>query len=239
LLSYATADVLGIERQSVDPIAAAIELIHCYSLVHDDLPAMDDDDLRRGKPTVHRAFDEATAILCGDALQALAFEKLANETQQAAIVGYLASACSSAGMAGGQALDLMYEATRPEQADIEHMFRLKTGALLDAAVLMPALLAGSSKNDCLALREFAESVGLAFQIIDDLLDVEGTSEQIGKPAGSDQAMDKASWPLLYGIDAAHQRSEALIQQAAESLQRLEGNTEPLRWMAQRILRRNF
>lgn len=240
LLCYATAEWLEIEPAQVDAIAAAVELIHCYSLVHDDLPAMDDDDLRRGQPTVHKAFDEATAILCGDALQSLAFAGLTENTANAGLIVYLSRASGSQGMAGGQALDLMFESTRPDQAAIERMFQLKTGALLTAAVMMPALQHRGMNDPALKpLREFAESVGLAFQIIDDLLDVEGTSEQIGKPAGSDQALEKASWPILFGIEPARQRAQELVDMAASSLKQLNGNTEPLHWMAERILRRHF
>ena len=240
LLCYATAELLEIEPARVDAIAAAIELIHCYSLVHDDLPAMDDDDLRRGQPTVHKAFDEATAILCGDALQSLALAGLAEHTGNAGLVIYLAQASGSRGMAGGQALDLMFESTRPDQAAIEQMFKLKTGALLTAAVMMPALQYRDKQDPVQKpLLEFAESVGLAFQIIDDLLDVEGTSEQLGKPAGSDQALEKASWPILFGIEPARQRAQELVDTAASNLNLLRGNTEPLHWMAERILRRNF
>ena len=240
LLCYASAELLEIEPTRVDAIAAAIELIHCYSLVHDDLPAMDDDDLRRGQPTVHKAFDEATAILSGDALQTLAFAGLAEQTGNVKLVAYLARACGSLGMAGGQALDLMFESTRPDQTTIEQMFKLKTGALLTAAVMMPALQHRDQQDPVQKpLLEFAESVGLAFQIIDDLLDVEGTSEQIGKPAGSDQALEKASWPILFGIEPARKRAQELVDTAASNLNLLQGNTEPLRWMAERILRRNF
>lgn len=240
LLCYASAELLEVEPERVDAIAAAIELIHCYSLVHDDLPAMDDDDLRRGQPTVHRAFDEATAILCGDALQTLAFAGLAEHAANTRLIVYLARASGSRGMAGGQALDLMFESTRPDQAAIERMFQLKTGALLTAAVMMPALQQPDMNDSAQKpLQDFAESVGLAFQIIDDLLDVEGTSEQIGKPAGSDQAQEKASWPILFGIEPARRRAQVLVDTAAFSLKQLNGNTEPLHWMAERILRRNF
>ena len=240
LLSYASADLLELDHAKVDAIAATIELIHCYSLVHDDLPAMDDDDLRRGKPTVHKAFDEATAILCGDALHTLAFCGLAQSGISSTSIAYLAQACGSEGMAGGQALDLQFESTRPGKAEIEHMFSLKTGALLTASVMLPAIEHRASDDPMLVqLQRFAESVGLAFQIIDDLLDVEGTSEQIGKPAGSDAELEKASWPILFGVEAARQRAQELVDIAASSLNQLGGNTEGLKWLAERILRRNF
>ena len=240
LLCYASAELLELDYERVDAIAATVELIHCYSLVHDDLPAMDDDDLRRGKPTVHKAFDEATAILCGDALHTLAFGGLAKSGANGQSILYLAKACGSQGMAGGQALDLLFESTRPGKDDIEHMFSLKTGALLTASVMLPALEYRNVDDPVLApLQAFAESVGLAFQIIDDLLDVEGTSEQIGKPAGSDEALEKASWPILFGVEAAHERAQQLVDAAASSLNRLDGNTEGLKWLAQRILRRTF
>ena len=239
-LAYATGEILGLEPESVDPAAAAVELIHCYSLVHDDLPAMDDDDLRRGQPTVHKAFDEATAILVGDALQSLAFERLAASRMPAAAaaVRILAESAGSTGMAGGQALDLAFESSRPDQAALEEMFRLKTGALIRAAVLMAAAQRPDLEPEVSGdLAEFAEAIGLAFQIRDDLLDVEGTTEEIGKPAGSDQARDKATWPGLFGIEAARTRCQALMDAAQDRLQRLPGDPEPLRWLTAMIVNR--
>lgn len=244
-LVYASAEALGVEPHRLDAAACAVELIHCYSLVHDDLPAMDDDDLRRGRPTLHLAFDEATAILAGDALQALAFEALASEPDlnhplpaAAIMIRELASACGVAGMAGGQAQDMALERQQPDRATLETMFRLKTGALIRAAVMMPTALApalpGAQRED---LREFAELIGLAFQIRDDLLDVEGQTEVIGKTAGADEAHGKATWPGLFGVEAAYVRIDELDARARAALNRVEGNTEALHWLADRLLHR--
>lgn len=238
LLAHAAAEALGLPAESADAPGAAVELVHCYSLVHDDLPAMDDDDLRRGKPTVHRQFDEATAILAGDALLTLAFEGLARNAAPAAVVR-LAEAAGSRGMAGGQAMDLAFEATRPTEQSLERMFRQKTGALIRAAVELPVFGSDHQDGDAhRALVEYAEAVGLAFQIVDDLLDIEGTTEQIGKPAGSDLEHEKATWPAVFGVEAARQRAAELTATASAALQRLPGDSDGLRWLGDRILRRN-
>ncbi|MGY6588062.1 MAG: polyprenyl synthetase family protein [Wenzhouxiangella sp.] len=245
LLVYASGEALNIPIEQLDAAACAVELIHCYSLVHDDLPAMDDDDLRRGQPTAHLAFDEATAILAGDALQALAFEALATapalKHQPAAAVAMLADltqACGASGMAGGQALDLQMEGTRPNQTAVEHMLALKTGALIQAAVAMPWRL--SAKSDPAVrdhLARFADAVGLAFQIRDDLLDIEGDPSVTGKASGADQAHEKASWPALFGVEPARQRIEELAAEATDSLRQVPGNTAGLFWLAKRLIRR--
>lgn len=244
-LVYASAEALGLEPSRLDAAACAVELIHCYSLIHDDLPAMDDDDLRRGQPTTHLAFDEATAILAGDALQALAFEALASEPglnqplpAAAAMIAELAAACGAAGMAGGQAQDMAMERQRPDQETLETMFRLKTGALIRAAVMMPAALVPSlPEAQVRNLREFAELIGLAFQIRDDLLDVEGQTEVIGKTAGADEAHGKATWPGLFGVEAAYRRIAELDDRARAALHRVQGNTEALNWLADRLVHR--
>lgn len=238
LLVSASAEALQLAPEDFDACACAVELVHCYSLVHDDLPAMDDDDLRRGKPTLHRAYDEATAILAGDALLTLAFECLADAEVPAAAFGVLAGACGSRGMVGGQMLDMAFESTRPSQAQLEQMFRLKTGALIRAAVEIPAAFRLAPQAPVRrALCTYAESIGLAFQIIDDLLDQEGSTEEIGKPAGSDQARDKATWPLLFGVEAARQRADALLAQAWHALSELPGDSSGLRWLGERIVHR--
>ena len=245
LLVYASGPALGLEESMLDAPACAVELIHCYSLVHDDLPAMDDDDLRRGRPTTHLAFDEATAILAGDALQALAFQILGEDTRsdserigRLAMVADLAVACGAAGMAGGQAKDLAMEHQKPDQAAVETMFRLKTGALIRASVIMPAaLVPGLPQTQIDALRDFGEHVGLAFQIRDDLLDIEGETEVIGKKAGADQALGKASWPALFGIEAARARISDLDARARAALSKLEGDTSALQAMADYLLNR--
>ncbi|TVS11353.1 MAG: geranyl transferase [Wenzhouxiangella sp.] len=245
LLVYACGETLGLTLERLDAPACAVELIHCYSLVHDDLPAMDDDDLRRGRPTAHLAFDEATAILAGDALQALAFQILAqdgrSDRERAAgcnMISELASACGVSGMAGGQARDLELEHKTPDQATVETMFRMKTGALIRAAVMMPTALAPDlPPAQVQALREFGEDIGLAFQIRDDLLDVEGNTEIIGKQAGADQALGKANWPALFGIEGARRRIMELDARARASLERIEGDTSGLRRLADRLLHR--
>jgi geranylgeranyl pyrophosphate synthase len=238
LLVSASAEALRLDPQEFDPCACAVELIHCYSLVHDDLPAMDDDDLRRGQPTLHRAYDEATAILAGDALLTLAFECLADSGAPAAVVGVMARACGSRGMVGGQMLDMAFESTRPSQEQLETMFRLKTGALIRAAVEMPAAYAHNPQDPVRrALGTYADSIGLAFQIIDDLLDIEGSTEEIGKPAGSDLVRDKATWPMLFGVDAARARADALLAEAWDALEELPGDTSGLRWLGERIVQR--
>jgi len=237
LLTYAAAEVIGLSLNEADAMGAAVELVHCYSLVHDDLPAMDNDDLRRGKPTVHKAFDEATAILAGDALLTLSFAGMARAGTPVEAIGELAGAAGSTGMVGGQAMDLSFEATRPTRESLEAMFRRKTGALIRAAVVMPAAACHSNDPVRLALVEYAEAIGLAFQIIDDLLDVEGSTEEIGKPAGSDLERDKATWPALFGTGAARQHADALIETAWAALERLPGDTDGLRWLGERIINR--
>lgn len=240
LLAYASAEALGLPAERADALAAAVELIHCYSLVHDDLPAMDDDDLRRGQPTVHKAFDEATAILAGDALLTLAFAGMARAAVPSATIGVLAEAAGVVGMVGGQALDMALEKSRPTRDELETMFRRKTGALIRAAVEMPAALQlAQQEPQRQALVTYAEAIGLAFQIIDDLLDIEGTTEEIGKPVGSDQARDKATWPVLFGIEAARARAGELIETASSALSRLPGDSEGLRWLGEKIVRRTF
>jgi len=249
LLVYASGQCLGLRPEELDAPACAVELIHCYSLVHDDLPAMDDDALRRGRPTTHLAFDEALAILAGDALQALAFECLVEPVDsddpeearmQLSMIRELARACGADGMAGGQAIDLAMEGTRPDQAQVERMFELKTGALIRAAVMMPtARRPDLPAAEHRALRSFAESVGLAFQIRDDLLDIEGQTGVIGKTAGADEAHDKASWPGLFGIEAAQARIDELSAIAAEALRNLSGDTSGLLWLGRKLVNRNY
>ncbi len=242
LLVYASGEALGLSADVLDSPAMAVELIHCYSLVHDDLPAMDDDELRRGRPTVHLAFDEATAILAGDALQAMAFEVLSEIPDAEAARSMsreLARACGVAGMAGGQALDLEFEGQKPDRDAIEDMFMRKTGALIHVSVMMPtALRPGMSSAQREHLSRFATAIGLAFQIRDDLLEIEGDTESIGKSCYSDASRQKASWPALYGVDAAHRRIDQLAEQARAALAQVEGDTAGLNWLAGRLLDRN-
>jgi geranylgeranyl pyrophosphate synthase len=246
LLVHATGRALGLPASALDAPACAAELIHCYSLVHDDLPAMDDDDLRRGQPTAHLAFDEATAILAGDALQARAFEILATDATLAeypaaalGMIACLTAACGADGMAGGQALDLKMESQEPPQDELEHMFRLKTGALIRASILMPCcLLPDLSPARREALAQFAESIGLAFQIRDDLLEIEASTEQIGKSNLSDKTCGKATWPGRFGTAAAHARISELKTQAETCLRQVGGHTDPLVWLTERLIDRS-
>ena len=237
LLTFAAAEAIDMTADDVDPMAAAVELIHCYSLVHDDLPAMDDDDLRRGKPTLHKAFDEATAILAGDALLTLAFEGLGRANAPGPAIAELATAAGSSGMVGGQAMDLAFEATRPTQDSLQTMFRKKTGALIRAAVVMPAADRATSDPVRQALIDYSEAIGLAFQIVDDLLDIEGSTEEIGKTAGSDRENEKATWPDLFGIEAARAHANELMDTARSALTKLPGRTEGLQWLGERIVHR--
>ena len=242
LLVYATGECLDVPEALLDSPAAAIELIHAFSLVHDDLPAMDDDDLRRGMPTLHRRFDEATAILAADAMQPLAFAVLADidgvdGDVRARLVKLVADACGSRGMTGGQSMDLGAEGRNLDATELEHMFALKTGALIHASVMSACVLADPVPDlQCDALDGFGRAIGLAFQIRDDLLDVEGKTEDIGKPAGSDQRMNKATYPALFGIEASRARCDELLAQGLAHLEPLDG-ANALAWLARFIVQR--
>lgn len=244
-LVYAAGAVTGAPETALDAPACAVELIHAYSLVHDDLPAMDDDDLRRGRPTCHRAFGEDMAILAGDALQSLAFQVLARDGPGAAapaarlrMVELLARAAGSRGMAGGQALDLLAAGHRPDAALVEDIHIHKTGALIRASVLLGALAAGAVDDALLGrLDHFGKVVGLAFQIRDDLLDVEGRPEETGKHRGQDAALEKATYPAAVGLDAARERLEELVSEALTTLAPLGPEAEALRGLAVRMAHR--
>jgi len=239
LLVYATAKTLGGRLDSADASAAAVEIIHAYSLIHDDLPAMDDDDLRRGQPTCHIAFGEAMAILAGDALQALAFEILAaadtagpTPLQRLAIMSLLAHACGALGMAGGQALDLEAVGQRLTAPALERMHALKTGALIRAAVGMGARSAECQDAHLLErLDQVASRVGLAFQIRDDILDVEGDTAIIGKRQGADQAHDKPTYPAILGMSASRLLAARLRAEAIDLLHEFGDAALPLRDLA--------
>lgn len=238
LLCYAGALAVGGRAEQADRAAAALEVIHAYSLIHDDLPAMDDDDLRRGKPTCHIAFDEATAILAGDALQALAFELIADdpghssERSRLAAIRTLALACGSQGMAGGQAFDLGAVGTQLTEFELKRMHAHKTGALIRAAVLMGAELTGNADSHQLAqLARFGSLVGLAFQIRDDILDIEGETEVIGKRQGADIARNKPTFPSIMGLDTAKAAAEDTRQQALAALSSFGPEAELLRDLA--------
>jgi len=243
LLVYATGECLGTEVRLMDGAAVAIELIHAFSLVHDDLPAMDDDDLRRGKPTVHKQYDEATAILAADALQPLAFSVLARIEGAPAdapvqLVHLVSEACGSTGMTGGQSIDLAAEGAVLSSDELERMYSLKTGALIHAAIVSACLLKeGLCGEDAAALDRFGRDIGLAFQIQDDVLDVLGDTQVIGKPAGSDEALNKATYPALFGIDASRIRCDELLAGALENLERFGHSAAPLAWLARYIVER--
>ena len=243
LLTYATGECLDVDVELLDAPAVAIELIHAFSLVHDDLPAMDDDDLRRGKPTVHKQYDEATAILAADALQPLAFSRLAsleNAPDGAAIrlVQLITQACGSTGMTGGQSIDLAAEGNALTADELEHMYSLKTGALIHASIMSACLLCQDVPDEeSAALEQFGNDVGIAFQIKDDILDVEGETEVIGKPAGSDESLNKATYPALFGMQASRERCDELLARALDNLSRFGDSAAPLEWLGRYIVER--
>jgi len=243
LLCYATAETLGLPPDAVDAAACSVEMIHAFSLIHDDLPAMDDDALRRGRPTVHKAFGVATAILAGDALQTLAFQVLTREADNTvtriAMLRVLTEAAGSIGMTGGQAMDLEAEDRRLELPQLEELHRRKTGCLIRASVLMACAAQPQIHERTRALLDrFAVHIGLAFQIRDDLLDVTGDEAVIGKTHGADEAHHKSTFPALLGVRAAEQRAEGAYGEALRALQPLGGAAQPLRWMADQLVHRD-
>ena len=245
LLIYAAGETLGIAADRLDGPAAAVEIIHAYSLIHDDLPAMDDDELRRGRPTCHIAYDEATAILAGDALQVLAFLILADDKAMGAspaarveMLRTVAAASGSTGMAGGQAMDLAAAGRSLDLAELELMHIHKTGALIRASVLLAAQsAAGLEAAKLAALDRYAKCVGLAFQIQDDILDVEGETATLGKKAGADSALNKPTYPSILGLVRSKQRAQELKDTAVDALAPLGAAAEPLRWLAEYIVTR--
>jgi len=246
VLVYATGAALDVPLEQLDGPAAAIELMHAFSLVHDDLPAMDDDDLRRGNPTTHIQFDEATAILAADALQPLAFWLLANDTDMACsdatrlqLISLLADACGSTGMTGGQSIDLDAEGEKLNKAQLENMYQLKTGRLLQTSIMFAAICAGADEKVSGTLERFANDLGLAFQIKDDVLDIEGDTETIGKQQGADIERDKATWPALFGIDAAKQKTDELLANALSEIAGFGPQADGLRNVAKFIVQRKL
>ncbi len=246
LLVYASCEALGGVASRANGAACAVELIHAYSLVHDDLPAMDDDDLRRGQPTTHKAFDEATAILAGDGLQSLAFtalmdkdlSPLADDATRLEMVRTLAEAAGPAGMVGGQAIDLGSVGLKLDQKALEFMHRHKTGALIEASVRLGAVASGfAEKDDLKALQIYAQAVGLAFQVQDDILDVESDTATLGKRQGADIARDKPTYPALLGMEAAKAYALELRDQALHALRRFDATAEPLRDLARYVVDR--
>lgn len=245
LLAYAACEALGAPAAEANGAACAVELIHAYSLVHDDLPAMDDDDLRRGQPTTHKAFDEAYAILAGDGLQSLAFSALldprlssVNAEIRLRMVTALAHAAGPAGMVGGQAIDMGSVSLKLDQKALEHMHRHKTGALIEAAVQLGALASGRAETAQLAaLHTYSRAIGLAFQVQDDILDVESDTATLGKRQGADIARDKPTYPALLGLEAAKTYAIELRDQALDALRPFDAAAEPLRDLARYIVER--
>lgn len=242
LLVYASGQVFGADEHALDAPAMAVELIHAYSLVHDDLPAMDDDALRRGRPTTHIAFDEATAILAGDALQTRAFGLLADAALPALLrvhcLQALTHASGAAGMCGGQALDIDATGHAQPLESLQRMHALKTGALIRAAVRMGALCGDAPQTDLLQLDDFASALGLAFQVRDDILDVEASSEQLGKTAGKDEAQAKSTFPALLGMDGAKAELAALSQRMHDSLAGYDERADALRALGRLAVERD-
>ena len=246
LLVYAAGETLGATPDRLDAAAAAVEIIHAYSLVHDDLPAMDDDSLRRGRPTCHVVFGEAMAILAGDALQALAFDVLAHDraidvdaSTRVEMLRVLAAACGSHGMAGGQAFDLAAVGRTLTKDELERMHVHKTGALIRASVRLGALAAGCTDESVFAaLERYGHAIGLAFQIRDDLLDIEGGTEQLGKTAGKDAAAAKPTYPAILGLEASRAELAELIAGALQSIENLGPRARPLADLARFVAARS-
>jgi farnesyl diphosphate synthase len=244
LLIYATASLAGKELDQVpgvDACAVAVELFHTYSLVHDDLPCMDNDDLRRGRPTVHKAFDEASALLVGDALQTMAFQLIAqsalNDAQKVQVITSLSMAGGMAGMAGGQAIDLASVGKQLTKNELEMMHRLKTGALLRTAVQIGAIAVNFNEQEKKSLDVFASALGLAFQVVDDVLDASSDSQTLGKTAGKDAAANKPTFISLMGLEGAREFAGQLHQEALDSLSIWGDNADLLRAIASKVVNR--
>ncbi len=242
-LVLSSSELFDVPSLAAARTAAAVEMIHCYSLIHDDLPAMDDSDLRRGRPSAHKEFDEATAILAGDGLLTKAFEVLASDEMEVSpavrtrLISSLAVASGDQGMVGGQMIDILSENTPLGIGEITQLQRLKTGALFEFSCTAGAYLGEGSEKELSALRSYAESLGLAFQIADDLLDVEGTEADLGKPVGQDQDMEKATFVKLMGIEGARQKANELIGHACEALTIFNGRAGNLENVARFVVNR--
>jgi len=244
LLVYASADCYDLPATEVTPIAAAVELIHAYSLVHDDLPAMDDDDLRRGKPTCHIAFDEATAILAGDGLQTLAFQRLTEASafsadQRLLMVQTLAHASGALGMVAGQAIDLAAVNQSLTLAQLEDMHNRKTGALIRASVELGAIAGAASSSEMTALQNYADAIGLAFQVQDDILDITANTQTLGKQQGADAALNKPTYPSLLGLEGARQKAGELYQEAMDAIAPFGKRAAHLQSLANYIIKRDY
>ena len=246
LLTFAAAESLNIDYRMLIPAAAAIELLHSFSLVHDDLPCMDDDDLRRGRPATHKAFDEATAVLAADALLSLAFEILSsdltfNGTKEinTSLVSLIANATGSQGITGGQALDLNAEGLILDQAELEHIYRQKTGMLLRACVLSPCCFIEVDLEKTTALERYVDAIGLAFQIKDDIIEAEGKTEDIGKSSHSDTDQEKATFPKTFGLSHSKNRVDDLLHKAKDAVTVFDEDAEPLISIAEIIVSRKL
>ena len=245
ILCLAAAEAVGGQLEKAMPAACALECIHTYSLIHDDLPAMDDDDFRRAKPTNHKIYGEAGAILAGDGLLTFAFELLSSqelafapENRRLQVVNLIARAAGSLGMVGGQALDIACEGKEITFETLQLIHSHKTGALITASVQAGAVLGGAAPEQFKALTEYGEKIGLTFQIVDDLLNVEGTLEQLGKAAGSDAAREKATYPAFFGVEATKEKARATLESAIDCLHDFGEQAEPLRELARYIVNRN-
>lgn len=246
ILALASYEACGGAGEQILPYASALELIHTYSLIHDDLPAMDDDDLRRGKPTNHKVFGEGMAVLAGDALLTEAFYLLSRqstfsgpvkESVLVRLIRDVAMAAGAHGMVGGQAEDILCENKPLDREDLSFIHAHKTGALITVSVRMGGILADAGKERFHALTRYGENIGLAFQIIDDILDVQGDTSELGKTTGSDERKKKATYPAIYGINESSKRAEALIRDAVQALEDFSEEAEPLREIARYILKR--
>ena len=246
ILMLAACQAVGGDTARAIPAACAMEMIHTYSLIHDDLPAMDDDDFRRGNPTNHKVFGEAIAILAGDALLTEAFKLISDPrsagncdpTAQLAVIREIATCAGSYGMVGGQVVDMESEGNREiDLATVQYIHTHKTGALIKAAVKSGAILGGADEKRLAAITRYGEAAGLAFQIADDILDIEGTTEEIGKDAGSDEARGKATYPAVMGLSAAKEEAQAMMDEALQALDVFGVEAEPLREIAKYIVKR--
>ena len=244
---YATGEAMGVSTDLLDIPACAVEMIHAYSLIHDDLPAMDDDDLRRGRATCHKAFDEATAILAGDALQALAYEILAKDNHKELtpehridMLSLLTEASGAHGMAGGQAVDLASVGKQLNLGQLEHMHQLKTGALIRASILLGGMCKQDiSQDEMTILSNYALCIGLSFQIQDDILDVVSDTETLGKPQGSDEEQEKPTFPAIIGLEKSRQLAIEQHQLALKHLEPLDERADSLRQLSAYIVERQF
>ena len=245
ILCIAGAEAVGGDEQSVLPVACALEMIHTYSLIHDDLPVMDNDDLRRGKPTNHKVFGEAMALLAGDGLLTKAFHLMTHSGSEKGVktgaslkvIGLIAAAAGYEGMVGGQVVDIQSEGKEGDSSTVEFIHSHKTGALIAASVCSGGILGGAGEEQLRALASYGEDIGLAFQVADDILNVEGSSQEMGKSVGSDARQGKITYPAVFGLERSKEIQRALVDRAVESLKSFEDSADPLRHIAGYIIKR--